>query len=734
VKQIVFLLIFFSINAFAQKSDLFVIDTLPTKGLLLDKGWKYQTGDNLDWANPEFNDTAWTAIDPTLDIIAQPAFFNAQVKWLRFDFEVKNKLPNPLGIAINQAGASEIYLNGRLIHRFGQFDTDSNQVKAYDPLEVPIYFPADTIGHYQLAVRYALQPNVRYTKVFGQIENRIFYATIVDLIPTLKAQKRFKVYRIGLDIFSIGIFVMLFVLHLAFYIYQQTNKTHLLVAAYVFCTASARAFRIIGQNQSFLEDRYVSLNIGNLMLGLVLAFMCIVYYRMAKVRLDGYFYALIAFNMAYILVSGLNYGFPWHSILLLVNSIFSFIVVVRLTSVGFKKRTKGFLILGGAVSFAIFGLVCITVATIFLNYGISPNGHNDLKYGISPYLIDAIFGLSSICIPIGLSLFMGIESRETNQELSKQLSKNEQLKNDAIKLEQEKQHLLATQNETLEKQVTERTAELNQSLVVLKAMQSQLIQSEKLASLGELTAGISHEIQNPLNFVTNFSELSIDLAKDLKEEIDRTELDKEYVGDLLADLTSNQEKINFHGKRASSIVKGMLDHSRTSAGVKELVDINKLADEYLRLSFHGLRAKDKKFNADFTTDFSDSNPKIEVVAQDFGRVILNLINNAFYAVNQRKLANQADSTYQPLVTVTTLQIDNQLIIKIRDNGTGMPESVKAKIFQPFFTTKPTGEGTGLGLSLSHDIVTKGHGGTLEVDSTEGVGTTFIVTLPLISIK
>jgi signal transduction histidine kinase len=290
---------------------------------------------------------------------------------------------------------------------------------------------------------------------------------------------------------------------------------------------------------------------------------------------------------------------------------------------------------------------------------------------------------------------------------------------DRLQAEKEKKDLVIQQNTLLEKQVAERTSELNQSLNVLKATQAQLIQSEKLASLGELTAGIAHEIQNPLNFVNNFSELSVDLVKDLKDELKRPDKDETYIDELFDDLSQNQQKINHHGKRASSIVKGMLEHSRASTGVKELTDINQLADEYLRLSYHGLRAKDKDFNADFTTDFQALLPEIEVIPQDMGRVLLNLINNAFWAV---KTADK------PLVIVKTEQSNNQLIIKVIDNGKGMTDEVKAKIFQPFFTTKPTGQGTGLGLSLAYDIVTKGHGGTLEVKSVEGEGSEFIIKL------
>jgi signal transduction histidine kinase len=297
-------------------------------------------------------------------------------------------------------------------------------------------------------------------------------------------------------------------------------------------------------------------------------------------------------------------------------------------------------------------------------------------------------------------------------------------------------------NELLHKQKDEiemQKVTVEQALTNLKSTQAQLIQKEKLASLGELTAGIAHEIQNPLNFVNNFSELSIDLAQELKEEIEKRDIDKELVSDLVGDLVQNQAKINLHGKRASNIVKGMLEHSRTSTGERALTDINQLADEYLRLSYHGMRAKDKsgstiRFNADYKTDFDESLPKINIIPQDIGRVLLNLINNAFYAAYQSKKPN-------PMITVSTEQIPSSegvrlesaaggwVKITVKDNGNGIPDAIKAKIFQPFFTTKPTGEGTGLGLSLAYDIVTKGHGGTLEVVSTEGEGAEFMVTLP-----
>ncbi len=280
-------------------------------------------------------------------------------------------------------------------------------------------------------------------------------------------------------------------------------------------------------------------------------------------------------------------------------------------------------------------------------------------------------------------------------------------------------------------QLEKQRNELQGTLKELKITQSQLIQSEKMASLGELTAGIAHEIQNPLNFVNNFAEVNTELINEMKEEISKGNL--EQVKALAKDIEENEQKINHHGKRADAIVKGMLQHSRGGTGQKESTDINALADEYLRLSYHGLRAKDKSFNATMNTDFDEQIGKINIMPQDIGRVLLNLYNNAFYAVTEKKKSSQAAPTggaaYEPIVSVSTIKLSDKVEIRVGDNGNGIPQKVFDKIFQPFFTTKPTGEGTGLGLSLSYDIV-KAHGGELKAETKEGDGTTFLIYLPL----
>jgi len=304
----------------------------------------------------------------------------------------------------------------------------------------------------------------------------------------------------------------------------------------------------------------------------------------------------------------------------------------------------------------------------------------------------------------------------------------------ATSKKQEEELRISTERRAeLESLVQERTIELQkqkdelqETIQELKTTQAQLIQSEKMASLGELTAGIAHEIQNPLNFVNNFSEVTAELIEEMEEELNKG--DKEEAIAIAADIKQNLEKIMHHGKRADGIVKGMLQHSRASSNVKEPTDINKLADEYLRLAYHCLCSKDKSFNADLITHFADGLPQASLVPQDIGRVLLNLFNNAFYAVKERQ--KSTGSEFKPAVEVTTLAKGKSLEIIVKDNGTGIPDDIKEKILQPFFTTKPTGEGTGLGLSLSYDIVVKAHSGKIDVKSKPGEGSEFKISLPV----
>jgi signal transduction histidine kinase len=296
----------------------------------------------------------------------------------------------------------------------------------------------------------------------------------------------------------------------------------------------------------------------------------------------------------------------------------------------------------------------------------------------------------------------------------------------------QRERLIRAERERSRAKERAQAKEIERAYNELKTTQAQLIQSEKMASLGELTAGIAHEIQNPLNFVNNFSEVNKELLSEMKGEMKKGNLME--AESIANDVIDNEEKINHHGKRADSIVKGMLQHSRISSGQKELTDINALCDEYLRLAYHGFRAKDKNFNAvpiaiGIKTDFDNTIRKVNVVSQDIGRVILNLINNAFYAVSEKTKLQSASGGYAPQVIVTTKRLNDKVEVRVKDNGNGIPQKNLDKIFQPFFTTKPTGEGTGLGLSLAYDIV-KAHGGDIKLATKESEGSEFIVNFPI----
>ncbi|WP_460922287.1 sensor histidine kinase [Pontibacter brevis] len=377
----------------------------------------------------------------------------------------------------------------------------------------------------------------------------------------------------------------------------------------------------------------------------------------------------------------------------------------------------------GAIGFFIFYSAFSAIAA-----GYVPAGPN-LLFGI------LAFNLSVLSFPLSISLFLALEFAYTSRSLATKLVEVQELSAKTLAQELDKQKLITAQNETLERQVVERTAEvvaqkeeLHTTLEHLKATQSRLIQSEKMASLGELTAGIAHEIQNPLNFVNNFSEVSADLILDLEQEVDTDH--KQEVLAIAADLRQSLQRIHLHGQRAEAIVKNMMQHSHISTGSKQAVDLNTLVEEYLRLAYYNQRAKDQNFECTFDTSLDQQLPKV-VVPQELGKVLLILFNNAFYAVQQKKRISKG---FIPKVKTSTRLMEGKVEIVVWDNGTGIPFNVKSKIFQPFFTTKPTGHGTGLGLSLSYEFITRGYdGGELIVVTEEGEWTEFTIKLPKVTL-
>jgi signal transduction histidine kinase len=441
-----------------------------------------------------------------------------------------------------------------------------------------------------------------------------------------------------------------------------------------------------------------------------------------KQKKDIFYWSLVIYAIISLFLNAGPYRWGWLAGGVLTQNLIHF-NILRISLLALRRKKRGTLIIvAGAILYSMSFVIFLAQDKLV---------NADFFLSISTVSI-VLFNIVTLSMPMAASIYLGLEFGFVNDSLKQKLKEVNDLSEKNLAQEREKQQFLATQNETLERQVGERTSELSRSLKELKETQTQLIQQEKMASLGELTAGIAHEIQNPLNFVNNFSEVNNELieeVKSLRKESfgQKSKLKSEELDDLLNDISQNNEKINHHGKRAEAIVKGMLQHSRTSSGQKQPTDINGLADEYLRLAYHGMRAKDKSFNVTIKTEFDNSIGKINVLPQEIGRVILNLINNAFYAVNEKQ--KQSNTGYEPLVTVSTKKITGNIEIRVTDNGNGIRQKIVDKIFQPFFTTKPTGQGTGLGLSLAYDIV-KAHGGEINVDSKEGEGSEFTVKLPI----
>lgn len=709
-----FFILLFSIQVQGQKPRKYSpIDNIPAHGVTLSNHWKWHIGDNPGWANPAFDDSKWEKLLVSEPIAQYPALEEAGLAWFRRPIQVKAELVNkPLCISVKQMGASEIYLDGKLLYKLGV--VDKNPAKEQTKVKttaLPVMF-TDTNKHV-LAVRYSFNTdNFHYPGTGSEIfEFRLHHTNdIGDYI------KRETERTAGFLYFFTGIFLIFAILHFSFYVSNRAKKVSLSLGITMLILTLAFFLRSLENYQTEISAReaYSLASVIVTYLGVLFINLSLYQYLNQKFGIVFYTVALMVMGSMFCFI--FDWSLPY-AIDSWVPFLCLFIDFIRVSILADRRKDSNAKVPIYSL-LVVAGCALIAIIILFIE-GSTGNGKDSIILNLGIIFIIIMF----FSIPIGLSLSLVREYTRTHKTLTNKLVEIENLSAKNLAHEQEKQQILAAQNEILEKQVAERTAELAKSLEELKNTQTQLIQSEKLASLGELTAGIAHEIQNPLNFVNNFSELSKELIEELQEERGK-EKDKRDEGleeELLGDIAQNLEKINHHGKRASSIVKGMLEHSRASSGKKELTDINALADEYLRLAYHGIRAKDKSFNADFKTNLDENLPKIPLVTQDFGRVLLNLINNAFYAVKDMQGKGQ--------VMVSTRKTANEIEIQVKDNGTGIPEHVKAKIFQPFFTTKPTGQGTGLGLSLAYDIITKGHSGTLEVETKEGAGTTFIIKLP-----
>jgi two-component system NtrC family sensor kinase len=687
-------------------AGIFHLDKIPQEALSLDKGWKFKAGDNPEWAKPEYDDKDWTSINPTLELHHLPPVREAGIGWFRLKLQVDSSLLGErLAMVVSSLGASEIYQNGQHIYSFGIVSRDYKEEQTRFFLNHVLSLKLGQQTSQIIAVRYSFNEKNLYLKFTNT--RPVIRLVLKETNQAFADHIKDDNFDSTLRSIQLSFYLPLGFLLLFLFFSFRAQKEYLYFGIFCISMFMGILLHIFALSEPTTVSRTNSFLLATQVFYIFGAFAFIngtyVLYRQKR----SWFYNVIVLY-GVVIIPFFFVSYDWSGIF---NTCFFPVINIeflRLNLQAVRRRRPGAWILLITSLLLALALICLVWLSIV--------GKND---------VSAIFQSVSFIIPgIGLSLFIAGEFARTGSALQFRVIEVEQLSQKMIAKEKEKQQILGALNETLEKQVTERTAALSKSLKDLKETQMQLIQREKMASLGELAAGIAHEIQNPLNFVNNFAEINTELIDEMKEKLQEGNAGETVT--VADDIKENNIKIIHHGKRADAIVKGMLHHSRSSTSQREPTDINVLADEYLRLSYHGMRAKDKSFNTIIRTDFDETIGKINIVSQDIGRVLVNLFNNAFYSVNEKK--KKLGDAYEASVTVSTKKINGQVEVKVKDNGCGIPQKVLDKIFQPFFTTKPTGQGTGLGLSLSYDIITKEHDGMIKVETNDGEGAEFIIQL------
>ena len=715
------LLLIVAVKTSAQNGPVFNLNKLSNQDTLL-SGWKFHPGDNPQWAKTDLDDSQWQLADPGIDVTKFGQLKNAGVGWLRLHIKADSSLATQQILAwVSQYSASEIYLDGKLIQQYGFIGHDPAKTIAVTPNMELFGLKLKGGVNQVIAVRLGYQSGILYiSPLFTPLTAFSMYINGYNE-ATVNSENSSKLNQELLVMNSIatGIFLILCFIHFFYFVFDRSQKISLYYLLYclsIFYIYLTFIFIYYQGHSEKVSINMLIFDLGAVSFCISFLFLVLVAYVLFGYRERTVFKVLIFLAFATVFSIYLD-DIIGSFIDTIVFPVLCMLEVLRICILAYKQKKKH----AGIISL----FICLYIILYVWE------GLLDQTTILATILIYFVF----LGLPVAIAIYLGIKTASTNRALKTTLDEVRMLSAQNLAHELEKQEILASQNELLEKQVTERTSELNQSLTHLKQTQSQLIQSEKMASLGELTAGIAHEIQNPLNFVNNFSDVNKELVDELQTELKSGNTEEAI--SISNDIKENSEKINHHGKRAGDIVKGMLQHSRSSTGVKEPTNINALADEYLRLSYHGLRAKDKEFNATMKTDFDESIGKINIIPQDIGRVLLNLYNNAFYACTERSRStvnghastSSAGQSFEPTVSVTTKKSGNHVIITVSDNGNGIPQKIVDKIFQPFFTTKPTGQGTGLGLSLSYDIM-KAHGGEIKVETKEGGGSEFILALPV----
>lgn len=664
-------------------------------------GWVFHPGCDADLASKDVNTREWKALKPSQLSTDYINLFGRACGWFRIKVKLDSSLASkPIGLMNRSWMATDLYVDGDCVQSFGStgylgMEFADNKKNTIVPLLINLQVDSTYILALRVVDQRPISPEeLASPKLFKEWRRSLFLSNTVYVDHTFNHHIS-KTFHDGLTI------AVTTVLSLLFWMIYLLNRSEKNIRRFAVGSSLLALITISLYIKEVQHIPFLSFAIFQIFALLcIIAFICYIPYILA-----GVFNKTIPrwVNVAVIILF-----IAMFTMLYLDQDIL--FITVALLPIGFSLYYLFFFIrnLSRAQLSIVIGFSISVIFIIIFLINSAGDYIASLKYSI----------IYTVASPLGMLGYVAFRFREMIVETRTSAE-------EVLRLSEERREQAVSEQKRLEEEVERQTADLRNTLSNLKATQAQLVQSEKMASLGELTAGIAHEIQNPLNFVNNFSEVSKELLDEMKTELEaeNTEDAKEIADDVIQNL----EKIVHHGKRADSIVKGMLQHSRSGSGQKELTDVSALADEYLRLAYHGLRAKDKTFNATLETDYDEAIGKLDIMPQDMGRVILNLITNAFHAAADKKKTLGSD--FMPAVSVTTKKENDMVFISVRDNGKGIPAHLREKIFQPFFTTKPTGEGTGLGLSLAYDIV-KAHSGDLEVETKEGKGTTFTIVLPL----
>ena len=647
-------------------------------------GWKYQPGDDLQWADPEFDDSQWYDIAPgDLGIDAMPDSLWNGYGWWRYVFTADSSFYDEnWNLYFVGWGAAEVYLDGERVHQFGIFSVDPDKERTFSPIakfHPPIKITENDT--HTVAVRYSHHQAKDYNAVIKINAEDLGFRFGFGTHALNQSTAQINTYNNFTIFVSAAVLFVLLLLHLMLFYKFPEDRSNLFISLIVgllfisvLLVYSYVAIDVTAYWYSFVIWLWSFSNI------LVVVFLPYTIAELFKLEEQKKVLWLIAALPLFVVSTLLNA--PFNDFLFLLIMSVSVFLVGYICWKAYKSGKRGVQYVAmGVIGTLSFGIV----------YGFYVMGILELSVQVFFVMVTFIY----ILFPLGMTLYVA-----------------------------DSYGYLFT---SLESEITDRTKKLNQSLDELMATQSQLIQQEKLASLGQLTAGIAHEIKNPLNFVNNFSDVSLEMIEEALEELQLIGENEHAIetAAILADIKSNLTKIHEHGTRADGIVKSMLMHSRGGSGKMEPTDLNALIKEYVNLSFHGMRAGKTPINVDIQLDLDDSFGKIALIEEDFSRVILNLCNNAFDAMREK---TKTDPGYKPILSISTKQLEKNVEIAITDNGAGIPDEIRDKILQPFFTTKKGTEGTGLGLSITHDIV-KAHGGELNVASQAGKGTTFIIELP-----